>query len=157
MSGDVHVRFCERLGGRFPGATRLVLFAPDKPTLWKWKRLCVERLARLRLTIHERQSHVQPVGAGIPWLGFVVFPEQRRVKGRKVRFAGRRLAQRQHIVRRGSTPIYRAGSITSATRTAGGSANKCWPRLAGDRMTLSASEAHPSAQPTSEQKRGLSL
>ncbi|WP_209262644.1 hypothetical protein, partial [Thiorhodococcus minor] len=23
MSGDVHVRFCERLGGRFPGATRL--------------------------------------------------------------------------------------------------------------------------------------
>ena len=100
MSGDVHVRFCERLGGRFPGATRLVLFAPDKPTLWKWKRLCVERLARLRLTIHERQSHVQPVGAGIPWLGFVVFPEQRRVKGRKVRFAGRRLAQRQHIVRR---------------------------------------------------------
>ena len=25
MSGDVHVRFCERLGGRVPGATRLVL------------------------------------------------------------------------------------------------------------------------------------
>ncbi|MBK1674349.1 hypothetical protein CKO35_13775 [Ectothiorhodospira shaposhnikovii] len=24
MSGDVHVRFCERLGGWFPGATRLV-------------------------------------------------------------------------------------------------------------------------------------
>jgi len=24
MSGDVHVRFCERLGGRFPGATRHV-------------------------------------------------------------------------------------------------------------------------------------
>lgn len=25
MSGDVHVRFCERLGGRFPGATRLII------------------------------------------------------------------------------------------------------------------------------------
>ena len=25
MNGDVHVRFCERLGGRFPGATRLVI------------------------------------------------------------------------------------------------------------------------------------
>jgi RNA-directed DNA polymerase len=26
MSGDVHVRFCERLGGRFPGATRRNIF-----------------------------------------------------------------------------------------------------------------------------------
>jgi hypothetical protein len=24
MSGDVHVRFCERLGRKFPGATRLL-------------------------------------------------------------------------------------------------------------------------------------
>ena len=26
MSGDVHVRFCERLGGKFPGATRLSIY-----------------------------------------------------------------------------------------------------------------------------------
>lgn len=72
----------------------LVLFAPDKPTLWRWKQRCMERLARLRLTIHEEQAQVQPVDAGIPWLGFVVFPEHRRVKGRKVRSSGRRLARR---------------------------------------------------------------
>ena len=72
----------------------MVLFASDKATLWAWKRRCVERLARLRLTIHEEQAQVQPVGAGIPWLGFVVFPDRLRVKGRKVRHAGRRLGRR---------------------------------------------------------------
>ena len=30
MSGDVHVRFCERLGGRFPGATRLIILVKSQ-------------------------------------------------------------------------------------------------------------------------------
>ncbi len=72
----------------------MLLFADDKATLWAWKRQCIQRLARLRLTIHESQAQVQPVTAGVPWLGFLVFPDHRRVKGRKVRHAGRRLGQR---------------------------------------------------------------
>jgi retron-type reverse transcriptase len=81
----------------------LVLFAHDKTTLWKWKRRCVERLALLRLTIHDEQAQVQPVESGIPWLGFIVYPNRRRVKGRKVRFAARRLSRRYEDWRTGRT------------------------------------------------------
>ena len=48
----------------------------------------------MRLTVHEGPARVVPVGQGIPWLGFVVFPTHRRVKGRKVRCTARRLGRR---------------------------------------------------------------
>jgi len=38
---------------------------------------------------------------GIPWLGFVVYPTHRRVKGRKVRYARRHLHQRLEALHRG--------------------------------------------------------
>jgi len=66
----------------------------------------VERLARLRLVIHETRAQVLPVGAGIPWLGFVVYPTHRRVKARKVRNAHRRL--------RAGLASYHAGQISFA-------------------------------------------
>lgn len=69
----------------------MILFADDKATLWDYKQRCVERLAQLRLTIHAAEAQAQPVTAGIAWLGFLVFPTHRLVKGRKVRHAGRRL------------------------------------------------------------------
>jgi RNA-directed DNA polymerase len=72
----------------------VVLFADDKATLWAWKRAVIERLATLRLTIHEERAQVMPVTQGIPWLGFVVYPDHRLVKRRKVVNFRRRLAQR---------------------------------------------------------------
>jgi hypothetical protein len=62
--------------------------------LWAWKRAIVERLARLRLTIHAGPAQVVPVENGIPWVGFLVFPTHRRVKARKVRVATQRLGGR---------------------------------------------------------------
>ena len=47
-----------------------------------------------------------PVGAGIPWLGFVVYPTHRLVKARKVRSAHRRLRSR--------LAAYHAGEISYA-------------------------------------------
>jgi len=44
----------------------------------------VERLAELRLTLHQAWAQVRPVTAGIPWLGFVVYPNHRRLKRRNV-------------------------------------------------------------------------
>lgn len=70
------------------------LFSDSKDELWAWKHAIVERLARLRLIIHERPAQVVPVENGIPWLGFVVFPGYRRVKARKVRGATNRLSGR---------------------------------------------------------------
>lgn len=82
------------------------LFGDDARTLWGWKRAIIERLARLRLTMHESAAQVQPVASGIPWLGFVVFPTHRRVKARKVRAATRRLRSR--------VGAYHAGHVSFA-------------------------------------------
>jgi RNA-directed DNA polymerase len=75
------------------------LFADSKATLWAWKEAIQSRLAGLRLTIHERCTQVTPTAGGIPWLGFVVFPEYRLVKARKVRYATRRLGERYEAYR----------------------------------------------------------
>jgi len=60
-----------------------LLFADDKRTLWAWHKAIVRRLATLRLTVHPG-AHPRPVTEGFPFLGFVVYPTHRRVKGRKV-------------------------------------------------------------------------
>jgi hypothetical protein len=70
------------------------LFSDSRRQLWAWKAAIIDRLASLRLVIHETRAQVLPAGAGIPWLGFVVYPNHRLVKARKVRNAHRRLRLR---------------------------------------------------------------
>ena len=71
---------------RCPGYIRyvddLLFFGDDKQDMWRWHTAIVDRLAQLRLTLHD---HVQPrpVSEGVPFLGFIVFPQQRRLKPRK--------------------------------------------------------------------------
>ncbi len=71
---------------RCPAYLRFVddflLFAPNKATLWQWREVIISRLARLRLTIHPG-AQVRAVREGIPFLGFVVYPDHRRLKRRK--------------------------------------------------------------------------
>ena len=68
----------------------MLLFADDKRQLWAWKDAICGRLAKLRLTIHVRESTVYPVATGIPFLGFRVYPDHRRLKRRNgVAFARR--------------------------------------------------------------------
>lgn len=69
----------------------MALFADSKSQLWQWKEAVVERLAALRLTVHAGSAQVAPVAAGIPWLGFLVYPTHRRLKSRKAVAATRRL------------------------------------------------------------------
>jgi RNA-directed DNA polymerase len=68
-----------------------LLFANDKVTLHRWKAEIISFLAtRLRLVLHERESAVFPVTAGIPFLGFRVYPTHRRLRRRNgVAFARR--------------------------------------------------------------------
>jgi hypothetical protein len=40
------------------------------------------------------QAQVKPVQHGTPWLGFIVYPNYRRVKARQVRNFRRRLQER---------------------------------------------------------------
>lgn len=59
-----------------------LLFDNEKSTLWQWQNTTVKRLAQFRLTIHPG-AHPRPVEEGIPFLGFIVFPQHRRLKRRK--------------------------------------------------------------------------
>lgn len=70
------------------------LFSDSKNQLWEWKTAIREKLNALRLRFHQNPAQVTPVSQGIPWLGFVIYPDYRRVKNRKVIHASRRLAHR---------------------------------------------------------------
>lgn len=70
------------------------LFSDSKAQLWEWKAAIREKLNILRLRFHEHSAQVTPVKAGIPWLGFVIYPEYQRVKRRKVQHARQRLQNR---------------------------------------------------------------
>ena len=93
---------------RCPGYVRyvddLLLFGPDKPTLWAWQAAVIERLARLRLTVHPG-AHPRPVTEGIPFLGFVTWPQRRRLKRRKGLYFRRRLWRLAAAYRAGAIPL----------------------------------------------------
>jgi hypothetical protein len=80
------------------------LFAADKATLWTWRSEIVDALAGLRLTMHLGRTQVYPAKAGIPWLGFRVYPTHRRLKRRNVKAFARRL--------RAQRDAYQAGLMT---------------------------------------------
>lgn len=58
------------------------LFSDSKTQLYEWKSAIIEKLAAMRLTLHERETQVARTQDGIPWLGFVVYPDHRQVKQR---------------------------------------------------------------------------
>jgi retron-type reverse transcriptase len=82
-----------------------LFFAADKRQLWHWKNAVRDFLAGLRLRLHERSSTVYPVTTGIPFLGWRVYPTQRRLKRRNGVAFGRRLrAWRQAVAQGKLTP-----------------------------------------------------
>lgn len=59
-----------------------LLYAGDKRQLWGWKAALEERLSMLRLTIHPG-AHPSLVTEGISFLGFITWPQKRRLLSRK--------------------------------------------------------------------------
>jgi RNA-directed DNA polymerase len=60
-----------------------LLFGDDRSMILTWREKILKRLERFRLTLHENSMHPRQVAEGIPFLGFVVFPDHRRLKARK--------------------------------------------------------------------------
>lgn len=58
-----------------------ILFANDKEILNNWKEKILNRVSKMRLTLHEPQ--VYPVNTGIPFLGFRIYPTHRRLKKKR--------------------------------------------------------------------------
>ena len=70
MSGDVHVRFCERLGGRFLGATRLVILVHSRRAGERVMASVTRFLTRvLKLKVNKEKSKVVSTNQ-MKFLGF---------------------------------------------------------------------------------------
>jgi hypothetical protein len=59
--------------------------------LHRWRAEIIAYLAGLRLTIHAARAQPRPVSEGIPFLGFIVYPDHRRLKRNRKLAYGRRL------------------------------------------------------------------
>lgn len=81
-----------------------LLFAENKSTLWKWKTAVQRRLVKLRLTLHSG-AHARPVQEGIPFLGFRIFPQSRRLKRRRGVYYRRKLWSLSKAYSRGDLPL----------------------------------------------------
>ena len=67
-----------------------LLFADDLAELWSWRLAVIEQLAALRLLAHEARAQPRPVTEGVPFLGWTVFPDHRRLRRHKAVYYRRR-------------------------------------------------------------------
>ncbi len=81
-----------------------LLFGEDKAQLWDWKTALEQRLHTLRLTIHPG-AQPRPVLEGVPFLGFTVYPQRRRLKRRKGIYYQRKLHKMRLLYARGEMAI----------------------------------------------------
>ena len=82
------------------------LFSDDKQQLHRWRETIRQRLATMRLTLHEQEAQVAFTRDGIPWLGWVVYPTHKRLKRRNLVHFARRFER--------SLDLYEKGDITFA-------------------------------------------
>ena len=70
MSGDVHVRFCEGAGGKFPCATLLVILCDTQSDAVEAKETIKQWLAERGLELSEEKTNLTHIEKGIDFLGF---------------------------------------------------------------------------------------
>ena len=78
-----------------------LLFGESKARLREWRRQILNCLDELRLELHPKKQEIYPVRCGIPFLGFRLFPERRRIKRENVRRFMRRMKSMREQVRSG--------------------------------------------------------
>ena len=83
----------------------LLLYADAKSDLHNWRNAVIEYAAGLRLSFHENRAQARPCVTGVPFLGFQVFPDYRRLKRQKVVTARRRMKARLAQYRHGEIDL----------------------------------------------------
>lgn len=101
---DHFVTRTQRPGAYLRYVDDFLLFGDSKSDLWVWRAEIERFLARLRLTIHP-QAQPRPVEEGIPFLGFVIFPEKRRLKRKKGIYYQRKLRSLLNQYASGGIPL----------------------------------------------------
>ena len=91
---DHHARRHLRPAGWVRYMDDIVLFGPDRAATWSVVEGAIDHLvARLLLRPKDSLTAVFPVQAGIPFLGFRIWPHQRRLDAARARRARKRLKQ----------------------------------------------------------------
>ena len=72
MSGDVQVRFCERLGVRFPRATYRVVTCTSAAEARSAIAAALRILSELDVQLHPQKTRVVHVQRGFEFLGYLV-------------------------------------------------------------------------------------
>lgn len=88
----------------------LLLFAAEKAVLHQWQAAISHFLQTLRLRIHPGKSRVYPVACGIPFLGFVIYPDHRRLQRRAGLHYARRFRRKVRAYAAGELPLERLHS-----------------------------------------------
>jgi len=83
----------------------MLLFADSKKELWVARDQVVQILERMALSIHSTSSQPRPTYIGIPFLGFQVFRDHRRLKHQKVSVARRRFKLMMEQYHRGEFTV----------------------------------------------------
>ena len=91
---DLFIKRELRCGAYLRYVDDFALFSDSKTQLWQWKQAIRGKLVTLRLRFHEHNAQVTPVTQGVPWLGFIVYPDHRRLKHRKVTHTRQKLNRR---------------------------------------------------------------
>lgn len=112
---DQYVKHTLRCKGYVRYVDDFLLFADDKLTLHRWRESIITFLQKLRLTIHEKRAQPCPVEQGIPFLGFTVYPDHRRLKRSKG------IAYRRHL-----KTLYRQFKAGEITREQGRASVMAW-------------------------------
>ena len=87
MSGDVHVRFCERLEGRFLWATRRLVTCKSHQEACAALAAAMRVLEKLGVTLHREKTRIVHVRRGFEFLGYKIKRGQRplRLPAEKIR------------------------------------------------------------------------
>jgi len=99
-SFDHFVKRQLRCAGYLRYVDDFMLFSDSKKVLWQAKYELAHRLSGLRLALHPA-AQPRPVVEGVPFLGFVIFPNKRRLKRRKGIHFGRKLRAMKKAVAQG--------------------------------------------------------
>lgn len=87
-----------------------LLFGNDTQILLGWRNAIIQKMAGLRLSLHEESAQVFPTRTGIPFLGFRIYPEYRLLKRRKIIHFRRKLRKVLADYANGVASIQKVGS-----------------------------------------------
>jgi retron-type reverse transcriptase len=96
-----------RTGAYVRYADDVLLFSDEKAQLHAWREAIGSFLTRLRLVLHDRKTQIYPTATGIPFLGFRLYLDHRRLKRPNVIRFKRRMRRLFHRFADGEIPMDR--------------------------------------------------